>query len=138
MVRGRVIVSLSDPSIPVDMRQEGGKVLVDFYRTQLPAELERRLDVLDFATPVKTIDTHTKGDSVHMVITPMGEYEYIAYQTDNQFTIEVRALTKEEVQEAKKDEFGYSGVLDADSGRPLDAGEHRACARRAIRTGSRR
>ncbi|MDX2456205.1 MAG: type IV pilus secretin PilQ [Gammaproteobacteria bacterium] len=107
--QGRVIVSLSDPSIPVDMRQEGGKVLVDFYRTQLPAELERRLDVLDFATPVKTIDTHTKGDSVHMVITPMGEYEYIAYQTDNQFTIEVRALTKEEVQEAKKDEFGYSG-----------------------------
>jgi len=106
---GRVIVSLSDPSIPVDMRQEGGKVLVDFYRTRLPAELERRLDVLDFATPVKTIDTYTKGDSVHMVITPMGEYEYIAYQADNQFTIEVRELTREEVEEAKKDEFGYKG-----------------------------
>ena len=106
---GRVIVSLSDPSIPVDMRQEGGKVLVDFYRTQLPAELERRLDVLDFATPVKTIDTYTKGDAVHMVITPMGEYEYIAYQADKQFTIEVRALTREEVEEAKKDEFGFKG-----------------------------
>ena len=107
--QGRVIVSLSDPSIPVDMQQEGGKVLVDFYRTQLPAELERRLDVLDFATPVKTIDTYSKGDGVHMVITPMGEYEYIAYQADNQFTIEVRALTKEEAEEAKKDDFGYSG-----------------------------
>jgi len=106
---GRVIVSLSDPSIPVDMQQEGGKVLVDFYRTQLPAELERRLDVLDFATPVKTIDTYTKGDAVHMVITPTGEYEYIAYQADNQFTIEVRALTKKEVEESKKDEFGYKG-----------------------------
>jgi type IV pilus assembly protein PilQ len=107
--QGRVIVSLSNPSIPVDMQQEGGKILVDFYRTQLPAELERRLDVLDFATPVKTIDTYTKGDAVHMVITPMGEHEYIAYQADNQFTIEVRALTREEAEEAKKDDFGYSG-----------------------------
>jgi type IV pilus assembly protein PilQ len=107
--QGRVIVSLSDPSVPVDMQQQGGKVLVDFYRTQLPEDLERRLDVLDFATPVKTIDTYTRGDNVHMVITPMGEYEYIAYQTDNQFTIEVRALTKKEVEDAKKDELGFSG-----------------------------
>ncbi len=106
---GRVIISLSDPSIPVDMRQEGGKVLVDFYRATIPQELRRRLDVLDFATPVKTIDTYMKGDNVHMVITPMGEYDYSAYQADNQFTIEVRALTKKEVEESKKDELGYSG-----------------------------
>jgi type IV pilus assembly protein PilQ len=67
------------------------------------------MDVLDFATPVKTIDTSTKGDDVHMVITPMGEYDYIAYQTDNLFTIEVRQLTKKEVEDSKKDELGYSG-----------------------------
>jgi len=107
--QGRVIISLSDPSVPVDMQQQGGKVMVDFYRTTLPEELERRLDVLDFATPVKTVDTYTKGNNVQMVITPMGEYEYIAYQTDNQFTIEVRALTKAEVEESKKDELGFSG-----------------------------
>jgi type IV pilus assembly protein PilQ len=106
---GRVIVTLSDPSIPVDMRQEGGKVLVDFYRAGLPQELARRMDVLDFATPVKTIDTFVKGDNVHMVITPMGDYDYIAYQTDNLFTIEVRQLTKQEVEESKKDELGFSG-----------------------------
>lgn len=106
---GRVIIGLSDPSIPVDMRQEGGKILVDFYRASIPQELHRRLDVLDFATPVKTVDTFMKGDNVHMVITPMGEYDYIAYQADNQFTIEVRALTKKEVEESKKDELGYSG-----------------------------
>lgn len=106
---GRVIVTLSDPSIPVDMRQESGLVVVDFYRAQLPRELERRLDVLDFATPVKTIDAYTKGENVHMVITPMGNYDYIAYQADDQFTIEVRQLTKQEVEEKKKDEFGYSG-----------------------------
>jgi type IV pilus assembly protein PilQ len=91
------------------MQQEGGKIVLDFYRTELPQELERRLDVIDFATPVKTIDTYTKGSNVHMVITPMGEYDYIAYQSDNQFTIEVKALTREEVEEKKKDEFGFSG-----------------------------
>jgi type IV pilus assembly protein PilQ len=107
--QGRVIVDLSDPSIPVDMQQQGGKVLVDFYRAQLPEELERRLDVLDFATPVKTIDTYTRGNNVHMVITPIGDYDYLAYQSNNQFTIEVKALTKEEVEASKKDEFGYSG-----------------------------
>ncbi|MGD2137661.1 MAG: type IV pilus secretin PilQ [Gammaproteobacteria bacterium] len=106
---GRIIVSLSDPSIPVDMKQEAGKVVVDFYRVRLPEELERRLDVLDFATPVKTIDTYTRGDNVHMVITPMGEYDYLAYQSDNLFTIEVSALTEEEKEAQKKDEFGYSG-----------------------------
>ena len=107
--QGRIIVSLSNPSIPVDMQQEGDKIVLDFYRTDLPQELERRLDVMDFATPVKTIDTYTKGSNVHMVITPMGEYDYIAYQSDNQFTIEVKALTREEAEERKKDEFGYSG-----------------------------
>jgi type IV pilus assembly protein PilQ len=107
--QGRVIVSLSDPSIPVDMQQQGGKVIVDFYRAQLPEELERRLDVLDFATPVKTIDTYTRGNNVHMVITPMGDYDYLAYQSNNQFTIEVKALTKAEVEASKKDELGYSG-----------------------------
>lgn len=106
---GRIIVSLSDPSIPVDMQQEAGKVVVDFYRTQLPSELERRLDVMDFATPVKTIDTYTRGENVHLVITPTGEYEHLAYQSDNEFIIEIRKITEEEVEERKKDEFGYAG-----------------------------
>jgi type IV pilus assembly protein PilQ len=106
---GRIIVTLSDPSTPVDMVQQDGKVIVDFYRTQLPNEMARRLDVLDFATPVKTIDTYAKGQNVHMVISPMGKYEYIAYQSNDQFTIEVRGLTKEEAEEIKKDEFGYLG-----------------------------
>ncbi len=106
---GRIIVNLSDPSIPVDIKQEGGNVVVDFYRAILPGEMERRLDVLDFATPVKTVDTFTKGENVHMVITPMGEYDYLAYQSDNQFTIEVKAITKKEAEDRKKDEFGYKG-----------------------------
>jgi type IV pilus assembly protein PilQ len=93
----------------VDSQQEGGNVVVDFYRAILPAALERRLDVLDFATPVKTIDTYAKGENVHMVITPMGEYDYLAYQSNDEFTIEVKAITKEEAEDRKKDEFGYKG-----------------------------
>ncbi len=106
---GRVIVTLSDPSIPVDMQQQDDKVVVDFYRARLPREMERRLDVLDFATPVKTIDAYSKGENVHMVISPLGAFEYIAYQSGNQFTIEVRGLTREEEEAVKKDEFGYLG-----------------------------
>jgi type IV pilus assembly protein PilQ len=106
---GRIIVTLSDASIPVDMQQEAGRVVVDFYRSRLPEELARRLDVLDFATPVKTIDTYARGENVHMVITPMGNYDHLAYQTGNVFTIEVRSITAEEADEAKKDEFGFTG-----------------------------
>jgi type IV pilus assembly protein PilQ len=107
--QGRIIVELSDPSIPADMKQEGGKVVVDFYRAQLPEALSRRLDVLDFATPVKTVDTYSRGQDVHMVISPMGEYEHLAYQTGSQFTIEIKQITPEEAEERKKDEFGYTG-----------------------------
>ncbi len=106
---GRVIVTLSDPSIPVDMRQEAGKIVLDFAGATLPEELERRLDVTDFATPVKLVDTENKRDGVRMEITPIGEYEHLAYQSDNQFTVEVRETTKEEKELAKKEEFGYTG-----------------------------
>ena len=102
---GRVVVKLSDPSINVNMHEEGGRILVDFINTALPEALNRRLDVVDFATPVKEIDTTVQGNNVHMVITPTGEYEQLAYQTDNTLTIEVKPLTKEEVAARKKKEF---------------------------------
>ncbi len=102
---GRVVVRLSDPSINVNMHEEGGRILVDFINTTLPESLNRRLDVVDFATPVKEIDTTAQGNSVHMVITPTGEYEQLAYQTDNTLTIEVKPLTREEVAARKKKAF---------------------------------
>ena len=109
MGEGRIIVTLSDPSIPVDMRQEGGKVIVDFLNSSLPERLERRLDVLDFATPVKSIDTIARGSGVRMSIEPVGEYDHLAYQSENQFTIEIKPTTKEEQQARRKEEFGYTG-----------------------------
>jgi len=106
---GRVIVSLSDPSIVVDTREEGGKVIVDFLNTALPERLERKLDVVDFATPVTLVDTFAQGNGVRMVITPQGQYEHLAYQSDELFTVEVKPVTKEEDEVKKKKKMGFTG-----------------------------
>jgi type IV pilus assembly protein PilQ len=86
---GRVIVNLTDPSTPVDIRQEGGRVVAVFKDTSLPAQLMRRLDVNDFATPVTTVDTLRTDLDTRIVISAEGKYEQLAYQSDNEFTIEV-------------------------------------------------
>ncbi len=106
---GRVVITLSDPSIPVDMKEEGSDVVVDFAGTNLPDALRRRLDVLDFATPVKTIDTTSKGDKVHMVIATSSDHESLAYQTGNQYTVEIKPVSKEKKAEEQKAKFGYTG-----------------------------
>jgi type IV pilus assembly protein PilQ len=86
---GRVVVNLTDASTPVDIRQEGGRVVAVFKDTSLPAELMRRLDVNDFATPVTTVDTLRTNLDTRIVISAEGKYEQLAYQSDNEFTIEI-------------------------------------------------
>ncbi len=86
---GRVVVKLTDPSTPVDIRQEGGRVVAVFKGTSLPAELMRRLDVNDFATPVTTVDSLRTNMDSRIVISAEGKYEQLAYQSDNDFTIEI-------------------------------------------------
>ena len=92
---GRVVVNLTDSSTPVDIRQEGGRVVAVFKDTDLPAELMRRLDVMDFATPVTTVDTLRTNLDTRIVISAEGKYEQLAYQSDNEFTIEVNPVTAE-------------------------------------------
>lgn len=107
---GRIIVELSDPSVGIDMTKQGGKVIVDFLGTSLPAEFDRRLDVVDFATPVSEIDIHSRGNGVRMEISAVtNDYEHLAYQADDVFTVELKPLTPAEKEEKKKDEFGYTG-----------------------------
>lgn len=107
---GRIIITLSDPAIGVNMGQESGQIVVDFLATNLPEELDRRLDVIDFATPVKEIDTSTYGDGTRMLISTINDqYDHLAYQAGNVFTIEVRPLSKAEQEAAKKSKFGYTG-----------------------------
>jgi type IV pilus assembly protein PilQ len=86
---GRVVVTLTDPTTPVDIRQEGGRVVAIFKDTSLPPELMRRLDVKDFATPVTTVDTLRTNLDTRIVISADGKYEQLAYQSDNEFTIEI-------------------------------------------------
>ncbi len=93
---GRVIIDLTDPSTPVDIREEGGRVVAIFKDTYLPGELVRRLDVQDFATPVTTIDAVRINGDARVVISAGGDYEQLAYQSDNVFTIEVNPAEEEE------------------------------------------
>ena len=107
---GRIVVTLSDPSTGVNLGQEGGKVVVDFLDTSLPDELNRRLDVLDFATPVKEVDTSPSATGARMVISTTGqEFDHLAYQSENELTIEFKPLTKQEQESIQKQKFGYTG-----------------------------
>ncbi len=106
---GQVIITLSDRNAPVDLREEGGKIVAEFVGTSLPQELHRRLDVVDFATPVKTIDAVTDGGNAKISVTPTGEYEYMAYQTDDTFTISVKPVSGAELERKRKDKFQYTG-----------------------------
>ena len=107
---GRVIISLSDATIPVDVRSEAGQVVVDFADTKAPAELIKRLDVLDFGTPVKTIDTGMRDGNTRIVISPATEYyEQLAYQSDKLLTIELRPLTKDEKEEIERENAVFTG-----------------------------
>ena len=106
---GRVIVDLSDAGTGIDIRQQGTSLLVDFSKTSLPDSLRRRLDVLDFATPISTIETKPFGDNVRMVITPKGQWEHNAYQSDNQFVIEVKRIVEDPNKLVQGTKTGYQG-----------------------------
>jgi type IV pilus assembly protein PilQ len=91
---GRVIVELTDAKVPADLRQEGGRVVVNFARTSVPDTLLQRLDVVDFATPVNSVDVLRVGDSARLVVNATGDYEHLAYQSDNVYTIEFKPVVK--------------------------------------------
>lgn len=90
----RIIVELTDSKVPADLRQEGGKIVVNFAKTAIPENLLQRLDVVDFATPVSSIDALRVGDGARLVIAASGDYEQLAYQSDNIYTIEVKPVVK--------------------------------------------
>jgi len=87
---GRVVVELANNQVGVDIRQQGQNLVVEFLKTSLPEGLRRRLDVSDFGTPVQSVTTTQAGDRVRMTVTPRGNWEHSAYQSDNQFVLEVR------------------------------------------------
>jgi len=108
---GRIIVDLTDPSTPVDVREEGGRIVVEFSGTTLPSDLLLRRDVTDFATPVATVDSYRESGDTLVVVTPLSDYEQVVYQADNRFTLELK--TPPEAEEPTTSIFSenreYSG-----------------------------
>jgi type IV pilus assembly protein PilQ len=92
---GLVTVELSDSNTGIDVKQQGKNLIVDFQGTQLPENLRRKLDVTDFATPVTTVNAMPEGKNTRLVITPHGLWEHTAYQSDDQFVIEVKPLKED-------------------------------------------
>ena len=109
---GRVIVQLSDPRTPVNVRQEGNQVVVDFAGTLMPKNLMRRYDVMDFATPVQTVDAIRVEGSSRLVISAQGDFEQLAYQSDNQYTVEIKPSLKRAAQDEKKEYTGERLTLN--------------------------
>jgi len=104
-----ITVGLSEPSATVQVREEGDRIVADFRGVRLPPGQERRLDVTDFATPVTLIDAINRGDGARITVLPTGLYEYLAYQTDDAYTIEVKPVIEEE--EPDPEEREYTGEL---------------------------
>lgn len=105
---GLISIELSNPSASVDISQVGSDIKLSFFRTELPKSLDRRLDVVDFATPVKEVDASYNGSTTVVSVSAVGEYDYMAYQADNQYVISVKPLTQDELEE-KKAKFAYVG-----------------------------
>lgn len=108
---GRIVVDMTKVNASVDVQQQGDDVFVEFVDTSLPSSLRRRLDVVDFATPVSTVETSKKGDNVRMIVKSSGRWEHSARQSGSQFILEVRALTdsEEELEKRKRINGGYTG-----------------------------
>lgn len=106
---GRIVVDLSDNAVGIDVRQQGRQIVIDFINTALPKNLERRLDVMDFGTPVQTIDAFTQAGSARIVVEPKGNWEHSAYQTDNRFIIEVKRVVEDPNKLVQGSRPGYKG-----------------------------
>jgi type IV pilus assembly protein PilQ len=107
----RIVVELSDSGTNVNVREQGGKLAIDFIDANLPEELEQRLDVTDFATPVTLIDVFRQGNNVRMVVSAQGRFEHMAYQSGNLLTIEVKESADPDLKELARagDERAFGG-----------------------------
>jgi len=106
---GRVIVDLGSSASAVNLTELGGRIRLTMPDLDVPADLRRRLDVTDFATPVTRIDTFVEDGNAVVEIRPQGEYDYIAYQSGREFTVSVEELTQEEAETRREEKFPYTG-----------------------------
>jgi type IV pilus assembly protein PilQ len=105
---GSIVIGLSQPSVNVDINRSNHQIQLSFYQTELPDQFDRRLDVVDFATPVKTIDSKQVGTTTTVTIDASGQYDYLAYQADGQYVVNIKPLTDAEVEEQSR-KFAFNG-----------------------------
>ena len=105
---GLILIDLSDPSINIDIEKTGKAIQLSFYQTELPGYLNRRLDVVDFATPVSAVDAVQVGSATIITIEADGQYDYLAYQADNQYMVSVKPQSEAEIA-AQANKFDFSG-----------------------------
>lgn len=107
---GRIIVDLGNRNMPVNVLQEGNRVIADLIGATIDDSLVQRLDVIDFATPAKYVDVTQNDEGVRISVVPMDpNFEHLAYQSDQTFTLEIKPISKEEQEKIAKDKFGYTG-----------------------------
>jgi len=106
---GQVRVNLPNPTTRALVSEKGGKVLVEVLEVSLPERLHRRLDVVDFGTPVLAIETRAQGRDVAISIEPTTQYEYLAYQVNDLFTIEFRTPTPEQRERKQRERVTFTG-----------------------------
>ena len=109
MGEGQISIRLTDRSSPIDLREEGGRVVVEIIGASLPQALRRRLDVVDFATPVHIVDAVSDSGNAKILIEAKGEYEYLAYQTDDLFTVSVKPIAQDELERKQRERFQFTG-----------------------------
>jgi type IV pilus assembly protein PilQ len=105
----RLIVKLDGDDAAMDVRQERGDIVVELVNVSLPDKLRRRLDVVDFATPVHFIDAEGNQNSTKLSLTTQGRYEHLAYQSEKTLIVEVSALPDDPQAGQGRDQFGYTG-----------------------------
>jgi type IV pilus assembly protein PilQ len=98
---GRVIVHLSDPHIPINLQQVGNQIVVDFTNAAVPQDLMRRYDATDFGTPVTDFDVTNTSHGARIAIDATGEYDQLAYQSDNEYVVELQPLKQGQAQAQK-------------------------------------
>lgn len=106
---GQIVVDLADANTGINIKQKGKHIVVDFVNTSVPAELQRRLNVVNFNTPVLYVDTMKQGNNSRMVIEPKGNWEQSAYQADKRFIIDVRPVIEDPNKLVKGSKPGYAG-----------------------------
>ena len=106
---GRIMVDLSDPATGIDLRQKGKTIVIDFINTDIQDSLQRRLNVINFNTPVLYVDTMKQGKNTRIVIEPKGNWEQSAYQADNKFIVDVRPVVEDPNKLVQGSKQGYAG-----------------------------